>query len=158
MPPIPDMFTSGNGVRSTSPSRSCAPSVVAHAIAVHRSWVRGTPFGSASVPEVQHTVSTSEARVAPVSSSSPVVSVGSSRIPVSERVPSRGSREIANTVRSEGMSARTSSRSLTWSNPAASVVVMATTGSVRAPIIRSSCARNWIGSGVTIAPIRAAAR
>ena len=138
MPPMPDMFTIGKGVSSVSPSRRSAPSVVAYAMAVHRSCDRGTPFGSASVPEVQQIVSTSEALVAAVRSSRPAVSAGASRIPASERVPSRGSSESASTARIDGSSPRTDSSSSTRSTPAALVVVIAATGSTSAPVSRSS--------------------
>ena len=59
MPPIADMLTMGKGFSSVSPSSSAAASTVAHAMAIHRLWLRGTPLGSATVPEVQQMVYTS---------------------------------------------------------------------------------------------------
>ena len=59
MPPIADMLTSGNGLSSVSPSSSPAASTVAQAMAIQRLWLRGTPLGSATVPEVQQIVNTS---------------------------------------------------------------------------------------------------
>jgi len=50
------MLTIGKGLSRTSDSTISGASTPAHDPASHSRWVRGTPLGSASVPEVQQIV------------------------------------------------------------------------------------------------------
>ena len=112
-------------------------------------WLRGTPFGSASVPLVQQMVrmSFAEEGAEDGAADGPGPSIPAARMASSS----------APTVMT-GTSGATSRTMAAWSKPWTFVVVITTLGSVSPIVCRSSCWRYWTGSGDTMAPIRAAAR
>ena len=60
-PPIDPMFTSGNGLRIVSPLFMAVASTITSPFSTQWLWLRGTPLGWLSVPEVQQMVKTSPA-------------------------------------------------------------------------------------------------
>ena len=57
------MFTMGKGFSRTAPGFRSAASVTPAPMMIHSLWLRGTPLGSASVPEVQQMVTMSSAQM-----------------------------------------------------------------------------------------------
>ena len=60
-PPMEAMLTMGNGPMRTSPSRSEGAAATTLPMLSQWLWLRGTPFGRDSVPDVQQMVKTSSA-------------------------------------------------------------------------------------------------
>ncbi len=162
----PAMLTNGNGISSRAPSRSSPASITERPTISHSLWLRGTPFGCASVPEVQQTVSTSCAvsPIAPACARSASASSGTaasssgrsgstpSGQPDADGSPSEDTGGVPGCAAASAAHIRACSKRPTFS------VVTTRRAPVRDSTCSSSCARYCTGTGDTTMPVAAQAR